>query len=93
MPRISRRQILESAACGFGGLALHGLAAQTANAAPSHHPLPHFTPRAKRVIFLFMSGGPSQADLFDPKPLIVSKHGQAIVAPIDERQIAPVYAN
>jgi hypothetical protein len=87
MPRISRRQILESAACGFGGLALHGLAAQTANAAPSHHPLPHFTPRAKRVIFLFMSGGPSQADLFDPKPLIVSKHGQAIVAPIDERQI------
>ena len=46
---------------------------------------PHFAPRAKRVIFLFIQGGPSQLDLFDPKPLIARKHGEKIQS-ADRRQ-------
>ncbi len=85
----SRRRWLQTATCGFGGVALQSLLARTAMAQsadlasrPSHHPA-----RAKRVIFLFMAGGPSQADLFDPKPLIMKKHGQTVEAPVDDRQI------
>jgi hypothetical protein len=48
---------------------------------------PHYRPRAKRVIFLFMAGGPSQADLFDPKPLIVKNHGRTVAAPVDDQQL------
>ncbi|MFN0054265.1 MAG: DUF1501 domain-containing protein [Planctomycetales bacterium] len=76
----SRRQFLECAACGFGGVALQAMLADVAHAATS--PLagrePHFAPRAKRVIFLFMSGGPSQLDLFVPKPRLVRDHGQRV---------------
>ena len=86
---LTRRQCLQTAACGFGGLALEGLAAKTAQAASS--PLavrtPHHVPRAKRIIFLFMAGGPSQSDLFDPKPLITQKHGETVEAPVDDQQI------
>lgn len=85
----SRRQMLRSAACGFGGLALHSLSAQVQAAAKS--PLAerrtHFTAKAKRVIFLFMGGGPSQPDLFDPKPYIVKNHGKKIPAPVSGQQI------
>jgi hypothetical protein len=42
-------------------------------------------PRAKRVILLFMSGGPSQMDLFDPKPLIQKNHGRGVAAPLPEQ--------
>ncbi len=92
---VSRRQWLQSATCGFGGLALYAMAAgksQAAGAGPPHDParlvgLPHHTPRAKRIIFLFMAGGPSQADLFDPNDLITRKHGQTVSPPIDEQQI------
>ena len=45
-------------------------------------PQPHFAARASRVIFLFMQGGPSQLDLFDPKPFIQQKHGQPIDSPL-----------
>ncbi|MEO1997841.1 MAG: DUF1501 domain-containing protein [Planctomycetaceae bacterium] len=66
----SRRELLKSATCGFGGLALAGMLADQAIAAK--HPLapriPHFVPRAKRIIFLYMYGGPSQIDMFDHKP-------------------------
>ena len=47
----------------------------------------HHTPRAKRVIFLFMEGGPSQADLFDPKQLIVKSHGRTVAPPVDDNLI------
>ncbi|MAV36846.1 MAG: sulfatase [Planctomycetaceae bacterium] len=79
----SRRQLLESWCVGFGGVALAGLlhrqglvrAQETAT-----HPLaprkPHFRPRAKRIIFLFMHGGPSHIDLFDPKPQLQRSDGQ-----------------
>ena len=71
---------------GFGGLALAYLmadkwaaaAAPPANANPMAPRLPHFAPRAKSVIFLFMDGGPSQMDTFDPKPRLNKDHGQPI---------------
>jgi hypothetical protein len=69
----SRRDFLFRAGGGLGGIALNWLLARDARAdGPVKNPLaarpPHFEPRAKRVIFLFMVGGPSQMDLFDPKP-------------------------
>jgi hypothetical protein len=48
---------------------------------------PHYAPRAKRVIFLFMQGGPSQSDLFDPKSLIAKQHGRKVSPPIDGREV------
>ena len=87
--RFTRRQWLQTATCGFGGLALQSMTTRLLKAAggPLDPGAPHHAPRAKRVIFLFMAGGPSQADLFDPKPLITKKHGQTIAAPIDDQQI------
>jgi hypothetical protein len=77
---LNRRRFLECAACGFGSVALQAMLADVARAAES--PLagraPHFAPRAKRVIFLFMSGGPSQHDLFVPKPRLVRDHGKRV---------------
>ncbi len=77
---INRRHFLQNAACGFGSLAFHSLAQATA--LPSS--VTHFPARAKRVIFLFMAGGPSQPDLFDPKPYIQRKHGQKVTPPIND---------
>lgn len=75
----SRRQMLCTTACGFGALALADiLRADSASAART----PGMTPRAKRVIFLFMAGGPSQQDLFDPKEFIRERHGQKIDSPL-----------
>ena len=86
---LSRRQMLQTAACGFGGLALHDMAARVAQA--SSGPLAiraaHAASRAKRVIFLFMGGGPSQMDLFDPKPLITKNHGNSVAPPVGDHQI------
>src|SRR3954451_18163573 len=88
--QISRRQILQRTACGFGAVALGGLFADVARGAagPQAERPPHFRPRAKRVIFLFMSGGPSQPDLFDPKPLIRRKHGEKISPPVDGHEVS-----
>ena len=80
----SRRQLLKSTACGFGSLALSGLlgdmaiAAGTARNNPLAPKLPMFRPRAKRVIFLFMAGGPSHVDSFDYKPELIKRDGQSI---------------
>jgi hypothetical protein len=82
----NRRQCLQHAACGFGALALHGMlhAAARESANSSGGRVLDITPRAKRVIFLFMAGGPSQMDLFDPKDYIRDKHGEAIDSPLDK---------
>jgi hypothetical protein len=76
---MSRRELLKSASCGFGYLALAGLCAE-ASPEDSSHPLapkaPHFTPRAKRVIFLFMQGAPSHVDTFDYKPRLAQDNGK-----------------
>src|SRR6185437_11198125 len=87
-PRMTRRQMLCSMGNGFGALGLtsvlasEGVLGSVARAASSaNNPLapkaPHFPPRAKRVIFLFMNGGPSQVDTFDPKPALVKYAGQS----------------
>jgi hypothetical protein len=69
---LSRRQALSRFANGFGLLGLAGLLAEPSAAAV------HFPARARRVIFLFMSGGPSHVDLFDPKPLLAKFNGQPL---------------
>lgn len=78
--RLNRRRFLECAGCGFGAVALQAMLAQVASSAesPLARRAPHFPPRAKRVIFLFMSGGPSQLDLFVPKSRLVRDHGQRV---------------
>jgi hypothetical protein len=72
---------------GFGAVALAGLMGEVfpAAAAPGDNPLaprkPHFPARAKRVIHLFMNGGPSQVDTFDPKPALARYAGKALPMP------------
>lgn len=73
MKSVSRREMLRSASCGFGYLALNAICAQQTQASltpndQSQRKLPPIRPRAKRVIFMCMSGGPAQLDTFDYKP-------------------------
>src|ERR671912_220667 len=68
----TRREMLRQSALGFGALAFNSLIAQAAPQAARTH----FAPKAKRVIFLFMKGGPSAIDTFDPKPLLDRDHGK-----------------
>jgi hypothetical protein len=79
---ISRRQALKDSAAGFGSLALASLLAENASATSVADPLsprpPHHPARAKRIIFLFMSGGPSHVDTFDPKPLLTRDNGKPL---------------
>jgi hypothetical protein len=84
---VTRRQALQSAACGFGSLALSGMLAQQAGAAtnPLLAKQPHFAPRAKRVIFIFMQGGPSHVDSFDYKPLLEQEDGKMM--PFDDARV------
>jgi hypothetical protein len=80
---ISRRDALRSSALGFGWLALADLLCAQP---PARDPLaprpPHFTPKAKRVIFLFMHGGPSQVDTFDHKPRLAADDGKPLPFPL-----------
>jgi len=80
MDLIDRRRFLASTGAGFGTLALSWLLSRDgfARSGESGAPLPHFAPRAKHVIFLFMYGGPSHIDLFDPKPELDRWHGKKI---------------
>jgi hypothetical protein len=78
---VSRRQALRQAGAGFGLLGLAGalnsagmLEAATTTAGQS--PVPHYAPKAKRVIFLFMNGAPSHVDTFDPKPALAEHEGE-----------------
>ena len=84
VPITSRREFLLRGGAGFGALALTGMLAQTDAVAkkvsPESAKLPHFAPTAKHVIFLFMEGGPSHMDLFDPKPLLDKLAGQRMPA-------------
>jgi Protein of unknown function (DUF1501) len=81
----TRRTLLKNSAVGFGYLALSAMLAKEsrggeANSADSLNPLAakptHFAPRAKRIVFLFMKGGPSHVDTFDPKPLLDRDNGK-----------------
>ncbi len=86
---LSRRQALSRVACGFGFLALAGMAAQAANRGA--HPLAlrpgHHRPRAKREIGLFMGGGVSDLDSFDYKPALYANDGRMLEF-LDQRAIA-----
>lgn len=77
---IDRRQMLGCLAGGFGSVGLAALLSESAAAdsAGSKLALPHHAPRAKRVIFLFMNGGPSQIDTFDPKPELARWEGKRL---------------
>lgn len=82
-PAATRRRMLLSSAAGFGSVALSAMAAQEAEAETAVDPqsravLPHSTARAKRVIFLFMWGGPSHVDFFDPKPRLNRDDGKPL---------------
>ncbi len=76
----SRRKVLQTAACGFGSLALADMLQAETNQLAARKP--GLVPKAKRIIFLFMAGGPSQLDLFDPKEFIRRKHGEKIDSPL-----------
>ncbi|MFI5460362.1 MAG: DUF1501 domain-containing protein [Isosphaerales bacterium] len=94
-PYRSRREFLAGAGCGFGLLALSDLLAEAAPARAGAGPdraaqpyalrPPHHAPRAKRCIFLYMPGGPSHIDLFDPKPRVAAKNGQPL--PFDKPKL------
>lgn len=72
-PACTRRDFLRRTNMGFGMLALSGLTGRWADASPA---VPQFAPRAKHVIFLFMDGGVSHIDTFDPKSELTKRHGQ-----------------
>ena len=85
---LSRRELLTRVGCGFGLLALSDLLTAETQAATTQGPdrsaqlyavrSSHHAPRAKRVIFLFMPGGPSHVDLFDPKPRLKKDNGKPL---------------
>ncbi len=79
---LTRQEFLRRSACGFGLAALQSLLAAETQA--THH-----RARAKRVIFLFMQGGPSQMDLFDYKPQLEQRHGQSFSLALPKNYEAP----
>ncbi len=89
----SRRELLKKSAVGFGNLALLSMLNDETQAASTKDPLapkePHFTPRAKRVIFLFMKGGPSHMDTFDYKPQLQKYDGKPLPFDKPRVQFAP----
>ncbi len=99
---LSRRDALRAAACGFGHVALLGLLGHESHAAvassggavsgaadPLAPQQPHFAARAKRVVFLFMHGGVSHVDTFDPKPKLAAMNGQPLPIPKPKFEFAP----
>jgi uncharacterized protein (DUF1501 family) len=87
---LRRREFLTGSAAGFGSMALAALmqdsgllgATNEPRKADGKNPLapkaPHFAPRAKRAIFIFLEGGPSQVEMYDPKPLLNERHDQKL---------------
>ena len=95
---LSRRHALQQAACGFGHVALLGLLANQSNgawaasknsASSLSDRQPHFSASARRVIFLFMHGGVSHVDSFDPKPKLAEMNGKPVPFPKPEFEFAP----
>ena len=88
---LSRREMLGRCASGFGAVALSSLLADDRRAearSTSLNPLapkkPHFEPKVKSVIFLYMDGGPSQVDTFDPKPRLTKENGRPFGMEVDQ---------
>lgn len=75
---ISRRDLLRTSSCGFGLVALAGLCSSArSEESPLAPKKPHFATKAKRVIFMFMQGGPSHVDTFDYRPKLAEDDGKA----------------
>src|SRR5215203_4312333 len=96
MKRISRRQVLQEAGLGFGAVALNALMSQNramaagvegARSYDLRPKAPHFAPKAKNVIFIYISGGPSTIDMFDPKPTLVKFDGRPAPFEIKGREL------
>ncbi|HEU5118743.1 MAG TPA: DUF1501 domain-containing protein, partial [Isosphaeraceae bacterium] len=94
---LNRREMLLRSANGFGALALAALLGDRSfgeSLRSKDDPLaprpPHFEPKARSVIFLFMDGGPSQVDTFDPKPRLDREHGKPIQAKVQPTQFNDV---
>ncbi|WP_240469632.1 DUF1501 domain-containing protein [Cyclobacterium sp. SYSU L10401] len=94
---LSRRKMLEICRCGFGSMALMGMMGSLASACKSPDKgsrdllsqlahSPHYLPKAKNIIFLYMDGGVSQVDSFDPKPRLAKENGQDPKFKIDATQ-------
>jgi hypothetical protein len=85
---MTRRTLFKEVGYGMGGVALTSMLAKTGLAQQRENPMavkpPHYAPKAKNVIFLFMAGAPSQLDMFDPKPTLVKHHQQPIPEEIIE---------
>lgn len=78
---ISRRRMLASAGTGLGMLGLHALMADDSGASiasPLAPKSPHFPAKAKRIIHIYLNGGPSQVDTFDPKPMLAKYDGKPL---------------
>ena len=86
---LTRRHFFEQAGFGIGGAALASLMGPEAQAQVAQQLKTHFAPKAKNVIFLFMAGGPSQLDMFDPKPALNKYDNQPI--PAEHRFLADVW--
>jgi hypothetical protein len=84
--------MLKNAACGFGSVALAAIMNDTSYAIPTGGERPlapkpsHFPAKAKRIVYLYMDGGPSQVDTFDPKPLLAKENGQPFKMKIEPTQ-------
>jgi hypothetical protein len=88
-PMWSRRQLLQQCSTGFGAVALSGILAKSSLASAKELPKgaalqkTHHQPKAKHVIFCFMSGGVSHIDSFDPKPRLQRDHGKPMPVPVE----------
>src|SRR6516164_3092716 len=78
---MTRRDALRLVGNGFGMLGLAGVLDTQAKAAPLAPKPPHFPAKAKNVIFLFLNGGISQIDTFDPKPMLIKHDGEPMPGP------------
>ena len=99
-PPLSRREFLSRSGMGFGMLGLGSVLAQGGEiGGNANNPLlsrpPHFAPRARHVIHIFLNGGPSHVDTFDPKPLLTKYDGRELPTPklITERQTGAAFGS
>ena len=88
---LSRRDMLGRVACGFGSVAFAALMAEdqarsSQNSDATGVGAPHFPPKVRNIIFLYMDGGPSQVDTFDPKPRLAQEHGKPFGMKIEPTQ-------
>ena len=96
---ISRRKFLIRSGMGMAGVGFHSLLAQGATPLDSSNPLApkpsHFAPKARHIIHIFMNGGPSHVDTFDPKPELTKYHGKPLPNPnlITERQTGAAFGS